>query len=127
MRRPYRLHKAPFEEELVSTSDFCSGPSVLQSTETGSKRISILAFIWLCKLSEIMAAIAVFQQRAKFSREWNGESVENSKSELDEVTAFERDIIQWKQAFETDVNELTGCQDDHDVPISISILRIVCK
>lgn len=77
-----------------------------------------------------MAAIAVFQQQTRFSREWNGENIANSTSELEEVAAFDRDIREWKEKFEADVHEVLEEQDFYgpqDVPIPVSILRIVCK
>jgi hypothetical protein len=92
MRRPYRLHRGPFEEDLISELDFSFEAASYLATEMHSKRIAIFAFIWLCKLSEIMAAIAVFQRQSKFSREWNGEQVGNNTSELDEVIAFDQEI-----------------------------------
>lgn len=130
MRRPYRLHRGPSEEDMISQLDFRLDAASYATDEIQQKEIANLAFIWLCKLSEIMAAIAVFQQRTRFSREWNGESIRNSISELVEVTAFDRDIRKWKDEFEADVDDVIGNQpglDDQDVPIPVSILRIVCK
>ena len=126
MRRPYRLHKAPFQEKLITELDFGLEATSPAFTDIESKRISILAFVWLCKLSEIMAAIAVFQRRNRFSRDWNGESVGSSTSELKEVTAFDRDLTKWKEAFEDDVVKLMD-QGNLDVPVAFTILRIVCK
>ena len=128
MRRPYRLHKAPFEEMLMSTDDISLEPSTSYlPTEARFTRTPTLEFIWLCNLSEIMAAIAIYQQRANFSREWNNGHVENDTSELKEVETFERDIKNWKDAFEGDVEQMISGQDHHDVPIAVSSLRIVCK
>jgi hypothetical protein len=130
MRRPYRLHRGPSEEDMISQFDFRLDVASYAADEIHQKEIANLAFVWLCKLSEIMAAIAVFQQQTRFSREWNGESIRNSISELVEVTAFDRDIRKWKDEFEADVDDVIGNQpglDDQDVPIPVSILRIVCK
>lgn len=130
MRRPYRLHRGPCEEELLLPLDFGLKATVYVVPEIQSRQIATLSFIWLCKLSEIMAAIAVFQQRTRFSREWNGESIGSSISELDEVIVFDREIRKWKDDFETDVLEVIGdhsVKDNEDVPIPVSILRIVCK
>jgi hypothetical protein len=130
MRRPYRLHRGPSEEDTISQFDFRLDVASYAADEIHQKEIANLAFVWLCKLSEIMAAIAVFQQQTRFSREWNGESIRNSISELVEVTAFDRDIRKWKDEFEADVDDVIGNQpglDDQDVPIPVSILRIVCK
>jgi hypothetical protein len=78
MRRPYRLHRGPFEEDLTSELDFSFEAASYLTTEIQSKRIAIFAFVWLCKLSEIMAAIAVFQRQSKLSREWNRGQVGNN-------------------------------------------------
>jgi hypothetical protein len=95
-----------------------------------SKRIAATAFIWLCKLSEIMAGIAVFQQQTNFSREWNGVAVGESTSELEEVIGFDREIGKWKDTFESEVLDMTTDQalsEDDEVPMPVCILRIVCK
>ena len=63
MRRPYRLHRGPSEEDMFSQLDFSFEATSYPSVELQLKQIATLAFLWLCKLSEIMAAIAVFQQR----------------------------------------------------------------
>lgn len=131
MRRPYRLHRGPCEEALLTPTDFdLKVTADQQRTDIQSKRIAILAFVWLCKLSEIMAAIAVFQRQTRFSREWNGEDVRDSTSELEQVTAFDRDIREWKEQFEADAFEATrneSINDSQDIPIPFYILRIVCK
>ncbi|KAF4630029.1 hypothetical protein G7Y89_g8117 [Cudoniella acicularis] len=128
MRRPYRLHKAPFEEDLISQLDFgLEARSPSSTVDMQSKQTAILAFIWLCKLSEIMAAIAIFQQRTRFSRAWNGDSIGNSMSELDEVRIFDRDLSKWKEDFEGDASDVILGHGNQDVPTPVSILRIVCN
>jgi hypothetical protein len=129
MRRPYRLHRGPFEEELISELDFSFHAASYLATEIQSKRIAIFAFVWLCKLSEIMAAIAVFQRQTKFSREWSGEQVGNNTSELDEVIAFDQELRKWKDEFEDALEVLWNPSlcNTQDVPLPVSILRIVCK
>lgn len=130
MRRPYRLHRGPCEEEIISPADFGLEPAVYSVPEMQSKRIAATAFIWLCKLSEIMAGIAVFQQQTNFSREWNGVAVGESTSELEEVIGFDREIGKWKDEFESGVLDMTTDQalaEDDEVPMPVCILRIVCK
>ncbi|RDL40752.1 Uncharacterized protein BP5553_00731 [Venustampulla echinocandica] len=124
MRRPYRLHKAPFEEEMISQVDFGMEATSPLFTALESKQASMLAFIWLCKLSEIMAAIAVFQRRNKFSREWAGESAGTSTEELQDVRAFDEDLSQWKEGFEAEAVGLIE-HGDQDVAVPFSVLRIV--
>ena len=115
---------------MITQRDFSPEAMSYSELELQSRRIAILAFIWLCKLSEIMAAIAVFQQRTKFSREWNGENIQDSISELEEVIMFDREIRNWKNEFEADVLhviQVQSDQDDQDIPLPVCILRIVCK
>ena len=130
MRRPYRLHRGPSEEDMISQLDFRLDVESYTADEIQSKEIANLAFIWLCKLSEIMASIAIFQRKTNFSREWNGVSIGNSTLELEDVTALDRDIRKWKDEFEANVDRVIGNQSGHngqDVPVPVSILRIVCK
>jgi hypothetical protein len=126
MRRPYRLHKDPFQEPLISELDFGLEATSPLYTDVQSKRIAISGFIWLCKLSEIMAAIAVFQRRNRFSRDWDGDGIGISTSELEQVSAFERDLREWKEAFEAHAVDLAG-RNEKDSAIPFIILRVVCK
>jgi hypothetical protein len=126
MRRPYRLHKDPFEETLISELDFGLEATSPLYTDVHSKRISVMAFIWLCKLSEIMAAIAVFQRRNRFSRDWDGDAGSMSASELKDISSFDQDLKDWKEAFEAHATDLTG-HDGKDSAVPFIILRVVCK
>lgn len=126
MRRPYRLHKDPFEEPLISELDFGLEATSPFYTDIQSKRVSIMGFIWLCKLSEIMAAIAVFQRRHRFSRDWDGDAGGINASELEEVSGFDQDLKDWQQSFEAEATDIAG-RDGKDSAIPFIILRVVCK
>lgn len=126
MRRPYRLHKDPFEEPLISELDFGLEATTPLYTDVHSKRISVMAFISLCKLSEIMAAIAVFQRRNRFSRDWDGNSNSVNASELEAVSAFDQDLKDWMESFEAHATDLAG-RDGKDSATPFIILRVVCK
>jgi len=125
MRRPYRLHRAPFEETLISQVDFGLERKYPSYTDFQSKQISMLAFIWLCKLSEIMAAIAVFQRRTRFSRDWNGESIQTSVEELLDVVKLEQELRKWKEEFEAAAVDVVKDHDYPDTLVPMNILTIV--
>lgn len=115
---------------MVTPTDFGLESTAYDVPEMQTRRIATMAFIWLCKLSEIMAAIAVFQQQTRFSREWNGVTLGDSTSEFEDVIAFDRGIRKWKDEFESDVAEMNrnrALPEDGEVPVPVSILRIVCK
>lgn len=127
MRRPYRLHAAASEKSLISHRDF--GLEAVQPSfvDQQSKTLQIQAFVWLCKLSDVMTAMAIFQQRNRFARDWSGESIDSSAQELEEATALERDLKEWQDSFEADMFDYIDSHGDEDLPIPISILRIISK
>lgn len=126
MRRPYRLHKDPYNEMMISELDFGLEATSPMFTDIRTKRIAIMGFVWLCKLSEIMAAIAVFQRRNRFSRDWATDGVGISPSELEQVSVFDRALREWQDAFEAHAIDLVG-HDEKDSLIPFIILRVVCK
>lgn len=126
MRRPYRLHKDPFQESLISELDFGLEATSPLYTDIQSKRIAIMSFIWLCKLSEIMAAIAVFQRKNRFSRDWDADGIGISTSELEQVSVFDQDLKDWKDAFEAAAIDMAGRKEKDDA-VPFIILRVVCK
>jgi hypothetical protein len=125
MRRPHRLHRVPSEVFIISAKDFGLEEVTPFYTNTESKRIEILAFIWLCKLSEIMAAIAVFQNRINFDRDWNGASSGSSSTELEEIIILDGRLEFWRDSFKSAVYEATGDDDHLAVPVPVSVLYIL--
>jgi hypothetical protein len=126
LRRPHRLHKVPSEVAVISEQDFGSEEVAPFYTDIGSKRMEILAFIWLCRLSEIMAAIAAFQNRINFDRDWNGAGSGDNSAELEDVILLDRRLDSWRASFEIAVHEATVEDDNHrPVPVSVSILYIL--
>lgn len=103
MRRPYRLHKVPVECTIVTEFDFGIEAYNPSFSSLPSKQMAMFAFIWLCKLSEIMATIAVFQQQAKFSRDWTG--CVGSSCDLDKAYAFDQNLEVWTADFEYAVSD----------------------
>ncbi|KAF8854311.1 hypothetical protein BDZ45DRAFT_45449 [Acephala macrosclerotiorum] len=125
MRRPHRLHKAPIDDAVVSETDFGLEAKYPSYTGKKSKSVAILAFVWFCKLSKIMEAIAVTQRRNKFARDWNGESDGISVEELEEVNGLDLDLKGWLEEFEDTVAEATKEDIDQIVWVPISTLRIM--
>jgi hypothetical protein len=91
MRRPHRVHKTPIQDEIISQEDFGLEATFPSYTDVKSKQVAMLA-LWFCKLSRIMEAIAIAHRRNRFARDWNGDNVGNTASELDEVNRFDREL-----------------------------------
>lgn len=126
MRRPYRLHREPFQDPMTLEQDFGLEAVSPVFTDIQRKRIEIAGFVWLCKLSEIMAAVAVFQRRNRFARDWVGDSSVDM-SELAELRDLDQDITNWSMAFETHVNAKIHQNGKTDLVVPFVILRVVCK
>jgi hypothetical protein len=124
MRRPYRLHvTTPFADNSLTAMDFGQEATSPSYTDRQSKRNDIGLFIWLCKLSNIMAAILIFQEHAQFSRNWNGENTGDSVSELKQIAVFYRALKIWKDDLETWTVGHIGTSEE--LPVSFYILRIL--
>jgi hypothetical protein len=126
MRRPHRLHKTPIQDEIISGEDFGLEATYPSYTDVKSKRVALLAFIWFCKLSRIMEAIAVVQRRNRFARDWNGDNFGNVTLELEEVNHFDAELRSWLEEFEFTVGEFM-MDKDQPVPVPISTLRIIAQ
>jgi hypothetical protein len=127
MRRPHRLHKTPIQDDIVTEQDFGLEATYPSYTDVRSKRVTMLSFIWFCRLSRIMEAIAVVQRRNRFARDWNGDNVGNVTSELEEVNRFDRELKSWLEEFEFAAAEITRHEKDQTVPVPISTLRIIAQ
>ncbi|KAH8803134.1 hypothetical protein F5884DRAFT_861470 [Xylogone sp. PMI_703] len=126
MRRPQRLHKIPEGEEednIITESDFGPEAKFPAFTDLPSKKSAMLTFIWFCKLSKIMANIAVAQRKHRFSRDWSGDEVGNTESELVEVNKLDAELQCWLQDFENAAAEVTKLIKI--VPVPISTMRIM--
>ena len=126
MRRPHRLHKTPIQDEIISEEDFGLEATYPSYTDVKPKRLAMLAFIWFCRLSRIMEAIAVVQRRNRFARDWNGDNMGNVTSELEEVNHFDTELRSWLEEFEFTVGEFM-MNKDQPVPVPISTLRIIAQ
>lgn len=138
MRRPHRLHKAPSltYDHLITCSDFGLEAQYPSYLDIESKQLSMLSFIWFCKLSKIMARIAVVKGRMRFERDWDGNSGADQdearvEKGLKEMDGFERELRGWLEGFEGVVEERLGLSRevgggvDGGVPVAVSTLRIM--
>jgi len=66
-----------------------------------AKRTTIDSFIWLCKLSDIMRDIAVFQEKKRFDREWSNTLLNSAAiiPEASQVSQFENRLKNWKEEY----------------------------
>lgn len=127
MRRPYSLHLAPLREYTISDDDFGLEAKSPSFTDVRSKHIEIRIFVWLCKLSDIMASMALFQQWARFARDWSGSSHESDMEELERASAIDGDLNDWQHEFEADMSHHIKGDGTEDVQKSVSILRIISR
>jgi hypothetical protein len=127
MRRPHRLHKTTIQDDIVGEEDFGLEATYPSYTDVKSKRVAMLAFIWFCRLSRVMEAIAVVQKRNRFARDWNGDNVGNVTSELEEVRHFDAQLKEWLEEFEESASGEFMIDKDQPVPVPISTLRIIAQ
>ncbi|PVH69062.1 hypothetical protein DL98DRAFT_661875 [Cadophora sp. DSE1049] len=123
LRRPYRLHHITATAVLPSERDFGIEATEPSFMDLPLKHLAILSFVWLCRLSEIMARIANFQRQVVqvFAR-WNG-TVDVS-SGFEEIYDLDRQLDQWRSNFETSVSEKTEAEEVLFAP-SVTLLRII--
>jgi len=122
LRRPYRLHNITTTGELPSYGDFSIEATEPSFLDLPSKRLAMLSFVWLCRLSEIMARIAHFQRQFRFSLEWNGTVDVSSGSE--EIYDLDRQLDEWRSNFEASMSERDEARQAVFAP-SVTLLRIV--
>lgn len=126
MRRPHRLHKTAKKSADIEETDFGIEERCPQYSDIRTKRVNMLAFMWLCKLSRIMEELAVIQRRTKFARDWEGNKMENIMPELKELNCLHQELKSWLHEFEINLTFITG-KDEYEVPISVLTLRIIAK
>jgi len=96
MRRPNRLCHEGYTRKLPTERDF--GLEVLFSTDSTArlKRQQVVMFVLLCKLSDIMEEIALFQRNVTFFRDWNVETQRISREEVSQVIKLEQELKSWR-------------------------------
>ena len=101
MRRPYRIHEAKSSWPLVTEADFGLEVMFPKFITVKTKKSLIQAFIWLCKLSDVMRDIAVFHEQTRFDREWSGKRIDQAKimSEASRVSQFDTQLRSWREEY----------------------------
>ncbi len=125
MRRVHRLHLPSCIRPMIYEKDFDLKMNIFHPIQLKSKRISMVAFIWFCKLSEIMTAMTVFQRKSKFSRDWTSSSDEPGLEEVEQVFIFEGHLKSWREGFETAVLKVIGYENRHLPLTPVSTLLLV--
>jgi hypothetical protein len=115
MRRPDRLHETQAGRRAVSEVDF----------RMEAQTMDMFAFVWLCKLSEIMADIAIFQRDNKFSRDWNANDSCVGLSEAEKVIGLEQELRSWRGHFEMAALKVVSGDRFHNIQVPHSNLRIL--
>lgn len=66
-----------------------------------TKKATIDAFIWLCKLSDIIRDIAVFHERNRFDRKWSDGLIDKAHimPELNQVSQFDCELKIWREGY----------------------------
>ncbi|KAH7333080.1 hypothetical protein BKA65DRAFT_596698 [Rhexocercosporidium sp. MPI-PUGE-AT-0058] len=123
------ISTSSYQEQLITEDDFGLEAKFPSYLDRESKHVSMLSFIWFCKLSKIMARIAVAKGRQKFERDWNGgEDEEGVEEGLRKLDGFERELRGWVEGFEGVVEEVLGLSKssevvgggDGGVPVAVS-------
>ena len=127
MRRPHRLHETSIKDTFITEDDFGLEAKFPSYTNIRMKRVTILAFMWLCRMSLIMEKLAIIQRRTKFARDWDGDEAENIIPALEELNRVHQQLKAWIKEFETEIAEAMENETGNEVPIPVSILRIVAK
>ena len=101
LRRPYRIHEAKSSWPIISEADFGLEVMFPQFITVKTKRSTIDAFIWLCKLSDIMRDIAVFQEEKRFDREWSDSLINQASimGEASRVLQFDSQLRNWREEY----------------------------
>jgi hypothetical protein len=120
LRRPHRLHikRENPTWSMVTFSDFGAEAICPRYMSLTSKRVMIVAFIRLYRLSELMAEIVHCQQAVWFSREWRaGPEEENVVAQtIADVQLLATRLTEWSMSFSREVAVITG-QEDVETPV----------
>lgn len=127
MRRPHRLHKTSIKDAFITENDFGLEAKYPSYTDLRMKKVTMLAFMWLCKLSLIMEELAIIQRRTKFARDWDGDKAENIVPALEELNRVHQELKDWIKEFEAEIADAMENETGKEDPIPVSTLRIVAK
>ena len=113
LRRAYRIQEVKAVWPVVKQIDFGLEVMFPRFIDTETKHAMIDAFIWLCKLTDIMRDIAVFHETNRFDREWAGGHASEATvvPSLTRVSQFDGLLRNWK----------TGYQEAYDYLITTPV------
>lgn len=102
LRRPHRLQEAESDWAQIEESEFGAEVIFPRFVDTQTKKTTVRAFIWFCRLTDIMRTIAVFQENNRFEREWSDGHLDRQAliSELTQVSIFDRQLKDWRRDYE---------------------------
>lgn len=129
MRRPNRLQEVENLRGIIGEGDFGLEATFPSHMTVQSKRKSIAIFIWLCKLSNIMAELAHFQRGIQFERDWNTSGTGGSitESEFHQVLTFDKRLHSWRKDFEAVVKASSRGPPPDDNNTGVYILRLISE
>ncbi|KAI9743670.1 MAG: hypothetical protein M1818_002986 [Claussenomyces sp. TS43310] len=77
-------------------------------TSEVAKKEHVSLFILLCRLSNIMENVAIFQRNACFARDWSKTSASLTPQEVKYVAGFERELRSWRIQLDGAISINTG-------------------
>jgi hypothetical protein len=94
-----------------------------------SKRRMISVFIAFCRLSELLADIAEYQNRFRFTRQWETATSPgiSEAEEMPTVTKFESRLKEWKRVFEEECRPVTPDSGDDVYASTVCLIRLIAK
>lgn len=128
LRRQHRPQDADSEWVPIEETDFGMEIVYPKFVDIDHKMGMVKAFIWLCKLTDIMSKVAVFQDNNRYERKWSDDLVSRDfiRSESEEVVVFDKQLRSWKQEYQQ-----TNSDFIHEVPAGRSVIflynMLVCE
>jgi hypothetical protein len=127
LRNSHRLQSSTDVPALPSEEDFGLEPSYPSYVDVEQKRILMSTFIPLCKLSNIMEAVAVFQRSVSFRQKWNGNLGRVKLLDMLQVIGFERRLRAWREDLDAVTREVVDSDVHRSIIVPIYSLRILSE
>jgi hypothetical protein len=101
LRRAYRIQETKSTWPTINKYAFGLELMFPRFMDIMTKEAMIEAFIWLCKLSDIIRDIAVFQERNRFDRKWSDSRIdkEDIMPEFNQVSQFDCQLKSWREGY----------------------------
>jgi hypothetical protein len=127
LRNPHRLQSSTDAPVLLSEEDFGLESSYPSYVDVEQRRILMSTFIALCKLSNIMGAVAIFQRSASFTQNWNGNLDRLKLLDLLQVIGFECQLRAWREDFDAVTREAVDSDVHRSIIAPVYSLRILSE